>query len=224
MSRAAPKLLLVATFAYFLTGCAPSRYVKPLEKKQAAASFSFGGPLIKFSNAPIPIPFTTLGFGYGFTSTTTGYAHLHTTSALFGNLQTDLGASILLTKKNPLWGLSVSPALQMAYSIGNQTGLRIWPTCDLNAFLHLSQKPSYVYAGLNGWFELSSKKAHGLKQQRHLIPNIHAGYTVVKPKWQHQLELDYLGLGIPNTPGVVDYIGVSGKGALGIYYSLTRKF
>lgn len=218
------KFLYYLFFLCILCNCAPSRYVKPLEKKQSAASFSFGGPLIKFSGAPIPLPFSTLGYGYGLASNTTAYGNLHTTSLLFGNLQGDLGATLSLYKKENKFGITASPALQLAYNIRNKTGFRIWPSADLNAYFHLTQKPSYLYAGMNSWFELSNIRAHDEAQPRHVIPNLQLGYVIVKTKWQHQFECKYLGVGIPNLPGVVDYIGISGQGSLGIYYSLIRKF
>lgn len=218
------KSLYFLFIALFVYACAPSRYVKPLAKKQSAASFSFGGPLIKFSGAPIPIPFSTLGYGYGITNNITAYGNIHTTSALFGNSQLDLGATFSLYKKENRFGITASPAFQIAYSVRNLTGFRTWPSTDLNAYFHFRQKPSYLYAGFNSWFELSSVRAHDEPQPRHLIPNLQLGYTIVRSKWQHQFECKYLGLGIPIYPGVVDYIGLSGKGALGIYYSLIRKF
>lgn len=207
-----------------LWNCAPSRYVKPLAKNQSAASFSFGGPLIKFSGAPIPIPFSTLGYGYGITTQVTAYGNLHSTSLLFGNLQLDAGATVQLYKKENKFGLTASPVLQLAYNVRNKTGFRIWPSADVNTYFHFNQKPSYLYAGINSWFELSGLKAHNEIQQRRVLPNIQLGYVIVKTKWQHQFECKYLGIGIPNLPGVVDYIGISGKGSLGIYYSLIRKF
>lgn len=204
--------------------CAPSRFVKPLAKKQKAASFSFGGPLIKFGGAPIPIPFTTLAYGYGLTDKITGYASLHTTSLLFGNLQSDIGATIKLFEKENKFGISASPAIQVAYNIRNTTGFRIWPCADINTYFHFKEKPSYLYAGANSWFEFSKYKAHEQPQQRHIIPNLHLGYMIVKPKWHHQFEFSYLGIGIPNKPAVAEYIGISDKGSLGFYYSLIRKF
>ena len=218
------KFLYYLFFLCILYNCAPSRYVKPLEKKQRVAGFSFGGPLIKFSGAPIPLPFSTLGYGYGVSGNTTVYGNLHTTSLLFGNLQGDLGATLNLYKKENKFGLTTSPALQLAYNIRNKTGFRVWPSADLNAYFHLTQKPSYMYAGMNAWFEFSKVRAHDEPQPRHAIPNLQLGYVIVKTKWQHQFECKYLGIGIPNLPGVVDYIGISGKGSLGIYYSLIRKF
>ena len=218
------KILYPILLVLLLQCCAPSRYVKPLTKKQSAVSFSFGGPLIKFSGAPIPIPFTTLGYGYGITDNVTAYGNLHTTSALFGNAQADLGTTFSIYKKENAFGITASPALQLAYNVRNATGFRVWPSADINAYFHLTKKPSYLYAGVNSWFEFSKVKAHDQPQQKHVLPNLQIGYVVVKTKWQHQFEFKYLGIGIPNLPGVVDYIGVSGKGSLGIYYSLVRKF
>lgn len=218
------KLLFIIFFVYFFQNCAPSRFVKPLAKKQHAASFSLGGPLIKFGDAPIPIPFSTIAYGYGINDKVTGYGSIHTTSLLFGNLQSDIGTTFKLFEKENKFGFSASPALQIAYNITNKTGFRIWPSADVNTYFHINQKPSYLYAGVNAWFEFSKYKAHEQPQQKHAIPNLHLGYMIVKPKWQHQFELSYLGIGIANLPGVVDYIGISGKGALGFHYSLIRKF
>ncbi|MCW3077273.1 MAG: hypothetical protein JWO32_1882 [Bacteroidetes bacterium] len=218
------RFICIFLFLIFICFCSPTQLVKPLQKGQRAAAITYGGPLIKFAGAPIPIPFTTLGFSYGLTSKITGYASLHTTSLIFGNLQTTVGGLFSLYEQENKFGLTVSPAIQTAYNIRNKTGFRIWPTLDLNAYYHPLQKPSFVYIGANSWFELSSLRAHNEPQANHIIPNIHAGYMLVKTKWQHQFEIKYLGLGIPNLPGVVDYIGISHKGALGIYYSLIRKF
>lgn len=218
------KLLKCLVLLLLMYGCAPSRYVKPLAKNQQALSFSFGGPLIKFSGAPIPIPFSTIGYAKGLTDNLTIYGNLHSTSALFGNSQLDLGTSFHIYKKENKYGISASPALQLAYSVRNRSGFRLWPSLDLNGYFHLKEKPSYLYAGINSWFEFSSTRAHEQAQQKHAIPNAHLGFTRVRTKWQHQFELKYLGIGIPNLPGVVDYVGVSHKGSFGIYYSVTRKF
>jgi hypothetical protein len=218
------KLACSIAFLILLSCCAPSRYVKPLAKNQKAIAFSFGGPLINFSGAPIPIPFSTLGYGHGLTDNVTVYGNLHTTSLLFGNAQADLGTTLHLYKKENRYGISASPGIQLAYNLRNQTGFRIWPSADINAYLHIAQKPSYLYAGANSWVELSRLKAHKETHTRHLIPNMQLGYCLVKTKWLHQFEFKYLGIGIPNLPGVVDYIGISGQGSLGIYYSVIRKF
>ncbi len=207
---------------FFLNSCAPSRFVKPLAKNEKVISASFGGPMIVFVVAPIPIPFTTIGYAQGITSKVTAFGNLHGTSGLFGNLQTDIGSTIQIYKKEEVFGFSVSPILQTAYNLRNKTGLRFWPSCDLNFYHHLKQKSSYFYSGINCWLELATKKAFGEKLNQHLIPNMQIGFVCFYKKWRHQFQLSYFGIGIANQPGVVGYIGVSGKGALGFHYAIIR--
>jgi hypothetical protein len=206
----------------FFQNCAPSRYVKPLEKKSHAVSVSFGGPVIAFAGAYVPIPFTTAGYAHGISSRVTGYAHLHTTSLLFGNFQSDVGATIGLLPAEKKIGVSVSPALQQAFSLRHKTGFRIWPSADLNLY-YTTKGASFFYTGVNTWLELQTKRAHDEKRPRSMVPNIHTGYTFAGTKWQHQVEVKYLGAGIPVYPGIVDYKGIGGKGSFGLYYSVIKK-
>jgi hypothetical protein len=215
---------IIAFVALLLIKCAPARYVKPLKKNEQVVSLTFGGPVIQFAGAPIPIPFTTLGYAYGLNDKITTYAHLHTTSLLFGNVQLDAGATIGLYEKEKKYGFSVSPALQIATSLNAKKSFRIWPSSDFNFYYHPKQKESYLYSGLNTWFELSSKKAHQEAQNTHVIPNIHAGYVIIKNKWNHQFQLSYLGIGISNLPNVASYVGIAQKGSFGFHYALIRKF
>lgn len=218
------RIIWLLFLSFFLCFCSPTQLVKPLKKSEQAVNFTFGGPLIKFAGAPIPIPFTTVGYQYGVSTKFTTNISLHTTSLIFGNLQTTLGGLVSLYEKENTFGFTASPALQTAYSIRNKTGFRLWPSLDLNAYFHIRKKPSFIYLGANTWFELSKYSAHNEPQTKHILPNIHSGYMLVKTKWQHQFEVKYLGIGMPNLPGVVDYIGLSHKGAFGLYYSLIRKF
>ncbi|HQQ93211.1 MAG TPA: hypothetical protein PLQ93_01545 [Bacteroidia bacterium] len=217
-------ILFSAFLAIVLLSCAPSRFVKPLAKGQRAVSASFGGPTILFSGAVIPMPFTTICYAQGLSNQSTAFASLHITSGLFGNIQSDLGATFRLFEREKVFGVSVSPALQLAYSIGNQTGLRVWPSLDANVYLHPFKTESYAYLGANSWFELSRYKAHGEVQQLHSLPSIQLGYVFVRKLWQHQVEAKYLGMGLPNLPNVVSYVGAGGKGSFGIYYTIIRLF
>jgi hypothetical protein len=222
--KTAAKPVIIATVFAILGSCAPARFVKPLQKEQDAVSFSFGGPLIIYSGAPIPLPFTTLAYGRGITDKITGFGSLHTTSLLFGNMQSDIGSTIALFERPSKGGVSVTPALQLAYSMSNQKSFRFWPTIDLNGWLHISGSPSYVYAGINSWIETTPKRAHNEVQPRRVVPALTGGYALVRTKWTHQFQVSYIGAGIPNLPGVVDYAGISGKGALGFHYAVSMVF
>lgn len=215
---------VILLLALFFSCCAPSRFVKPLPKDKQALALSFGGPAILFSGAPVPVPFTTLCYAKGLSNKISGFGALHLTSSLFGNLQGDAGAVFKLFERKSGLGMSCTPVLQAAWAVGQAKSFKIWPSVDINLYYQIPNKASYVYGGLNTWMELANYKAHGEPQNRHLIPNLQVGYLWAKSSWQHQFEFKYLGLGIPNLPGVVDYIGIGGKGSIGLYYQIIKLF
>jgi hypothetical protein len=216
-------------FAFICTtllfvACAPSRVVRPLEKGQKQVNAHLGGPLIGFAGTTIPIPFTSLTYAQGLRKNTTVYGSVHTTSLMFGVFQTDIGACQNLYYNDSLkLGFSASPALNLAFDKWEKN-FRCWPQLDVNAYWELKAKKSFVYAGVENWFELSSYKAHQQKQQTHVLINPQIGFTYCRTKWNYNTELKYLAPGKVNTPNIVDYKGIGGKGAIGFYLSVSRKF
>jgi hypothetical protein len=206
---------------FFISSCTPSRLVKPLKKGEQTLSGSFGGPLIKFSGAPIPLPFSTVSYAKGLTNKVSGFAGLHTTALLFGNFQTDLGACIDAYSKNKI-GISITPAIQAAVSYKDINSFRLWPSIDLNARYEFDK--GFLYLGTHNWLETSKMRVHETKQNKWILPTFHLGFTKTNTKWNHQFEAKWY---LPSTavyPGVVDYIGLNKKGAFGIFYCITRKF
>lgn len=204
--------------------CAPSRLVRPLDKGQKVVSASLGGPLIGFNNTVIPVPLTTLMYAQGITNKTSVFGSVHTTSMLFGVFQTDIGVCQRLYYNDSLRiGISANPALNLAFDKWEQH-FKCWPQLDLNMYWNIKPNKSFVYAGVENWFELSKYKAYGEIQQNHWLVNPQIGYSYVRKKWNYNLELKYLVPYINNTPNVVDYKGINGKGAIGVYINFTRKF
>ena len=94
--------------------CAPTRFVKPLAKKENAIAANLGGPLIHFGKAVTPIPFTSIMYGRGITNSTTVFGSVHTTALLFGNFQTDFGICQRLYKNDSLkFGITINPAINI---------------------------------------------------------------------------------------------------------------
>jgi hypothetical protein len=145
------KFLFIILLAYFFQNCAPSRFVKPLAKKQQAASFSFGGPIIKFAGAPIPIPFTTLAYGYGLTNKITGFGNnnyyqissgFNLTGVSEVGAGTNFSIALLRNKKVTGWG--------------DNTDNQAFGGNDLTGVKAISVGPSHSLAILNdntltGW-------------------------------------------------------------------------
>lgn len=204
--------------------CTPSRLVRPLEKGQKAINAHLGGPLIGFSGKTIPIPFTSVMYAQGLTNKTSVFGSIHTTSLLFGVFQTDIGACYQLYYHDRLrTGLSVTPALDMAFDKWEKK-FKCWPQLDINAYWDIKPKKSFLYLGVDNWFEMARYKAHDQLQKNHWLFNPQLGFTYVRKKWNYNIEAKYLVPNIKNTPNVVDYRGINGHGAIGIYLSFTRQF
>jgi hypothetical protein len=204
--------------------CSPSRFVKPLRKKESAANISFGGPLIKYGTSTIPIPFLTADYGYGIDSTLTGFASINVTSALFGNLQMELGATkqLLLQKK---YRPALSTTIQINPIFRNKDAFKIYPQIDLNLFWEYGKRKNYFYLGACNWFELSKKRTLNETQKNHWIFTPLLGHSFSGKKWNLNIEAKVIAPNLSNEKVVVDYqTPFKNRGAFGVYIGYTRKF
>jgi hypothetical protein len=217
------KNLLTGGVICLIWSCAPTRFVKPLDKNQQAVNVSLGGPVIEFGDLPIPMPFITATYGYGIDSSLTGFASLNVTSALYGNFQSELGVTKRLWKQNGrLPGVSVNPVANIIYR--NKSAAKFYPQIDVNAYWDHNRGRNFFYAGLSNWFELESKKAFEEKQQNRWLVTPMIGETFVRRKWNYNIEAKVIAPNISNE-GVVEYkTPLGNNGAFGIYFGITRKF
>jgi hypothetical protein len=217
------KKITVPLLICIFSSCAPTRFVKPLKAKQQAVSLSLGGPLIEYSSLAIPMPFVTAAYGYGIDSTLTAFGAVNITSALYGNIQVELGATKkLLKQKGKLPAISINPVINFIYR--NQRVSRLFPQLDVNAYWDYNRGRNFFYAGLSNWFEFKNEKAHGEEQTNHWIVSPVIGETFVRRKWNYTIEAKVLAPGISNR-SVAEYKTPFGShGAFGIYFGITRKF
>lgn len=169
------------------------------------------------------MPFLTATYGYGFTNSLTGFGSLNVTSALYGNLQLEIGATKKLTNQHKLIpGLSVNPVVNIIYR--NKHAAKIYPQIDVNAWWDYNNGKNFFYVGLNNWFEVSGKRAFGEKQENRWLLSPMIGQTFVRPKWNYTIEAKVIAPHISNA-SVVDYkTPFNNHGAFGIYFGVTRKF
>lgn len=220
--------VLFSTFAFLciltFSSCSPTRYVKPLDKNQHAATVSLGGPLIKYGTATIPVPFLTANYGYGIDSTLTGFASLNITSALFGNFQTELGVTKqILKQKNYFPAISITPVINIIYR--NKDAYKFYPQLAVNAFWEYGKRKNFFYIGLDNWFELSQKRAFDVTQPNNWILMPTAGHSFTGKKWNFNIEAKVIAPNLSNEKLVVNYVTpLKTYGAFGIYFGYTRKF
>ncbi len=218
------KLLYPLFIILAICSCAPTRFVKPLDKGQKAVNLSLGGPLIDYSDLTIPMPFLTATYGYGINNTLTGFGSLNITSALYGNLQLELGATKRLLKQNgSIPAISVNPVANIIYR--NKDAFKFYPQLDVNAYWDYNKGRNFFYVGLSNWFELESKRAFDEDQTHHWLLSPLIGETFVRRKWNYNIEAKVIAPNFSSAKGTVDYKTPFGNhGALGIYFGVTRKF
>lgn len=216
--------ITILLFIGSLYACAPTRFVKPLDKKQQAVNLSLGGPLIDYSSLIIPMPFLTATYGYGIDSTLTGFGSLNITSAVYGNLQMEIGATKrLLPQQGYFPAISINPVANIIYRNKDASGL--YPELDINAYWDHNKGRNFFYIGVSNWFELKQKRAFGEKQQNHWLITPMIGETFVRRKWNYTVEAKIITPHLINNRSPVEYKTPLGThGALGIYFSLSRKF
>lgn len=216
--------ILIVISSCFIFSCSPTRFVKPLDKKQHAANVSLGGPLIKYGKATVPIPFLTANYGYGIDSTLTGFGSVNITSALFGNLQLELGATKRLLKQNGYFpAISISPVANIIYR--NKDAHKFYPQLDINAYWDYNKRKNFFYIGVSNWFELQQKRAFDVTQPNHWIFTPLIGHSFTGKKWNFNIEAKVIAPNLSNQKLVVDYqTPFKTHGAFGIYLGYTRKF
>jgi hypothetical protein len=211
-------------FSCILFSCAPVRFVKPLAKKQQAATLSLGGPLIQYGAATIPIPFITANYGYGIDSSLTAFASVNITSALYGNFQAELGVTKQVWKqKKYIPAISLTPVINVIYK--NKDARKIYPQLAVNLFWEYGKHKNYVYAGMDNWFELSQKRKYDIKQPNQWMFMPLIGHSITRNKWNLNIEAKVIAPNLSNEKLVVNYVTpFKTKGAFGVYIGCTRKF
>ena len=207
-----------------LTSCAPQRFVKPLEKNEQAVNASFGGVLFDYNGTTIPMPFLTAAYGYGIDKTTTGFGAVNITSALFGNVQFELGLTKQLLKKQRLQpAISISPEANIIYR--NREARKVYPQLALNFFWEYGKHKDLVYISMDNWFELSRLKANDEKQQHHVFFMPAVGHSFQRKKHCLSTEMKIIAPNLSNEGLVIDYKTPLGThGGFAIFVGYTLKF
>lgn len=202
--------------------CNPTRNVVPLNKGEHKVDFTFGGPGIIQFDIPMPMPLSSFNYSYGLTDNYTLRASLHSTALLFGVFQTDLGYTSYLYKQvDKNWGITYSPTLNLMVNRWNGD-FRAYPQIDVNYYKRIKEK-HLVYGSISSWFALMNEKGHAEPQKQHLLPSMAIGYTKLNPKWQWGFEAKYIAPFNSTKDIVVTYISPGKQGALGLFFTLSRK-
>lgn len=217
--------VLALAYLFTFSACSTTRVVKPLKAKELMISADFGGPLIAFGGGTIPIPFTSIMGAYGIDSNLTVYGGLHPTAAAYGTLQMDLGAVYKLyqSPKQYLPCISTGVGTQLLLDVHEAT-FRAYPVVDVNFYWeYLKSRNNYVYVNWSSFFDFWGR-ANGQPNAKAYRTYFGLGHTFENAKMRYTVEAKYL-LPWEDSGGTpVEYRGINGKGGIGVYIGISRKF
>ncbi|HEY8399813.1 MAG TPA: hypothetical protein VIK89_01050, partial [Cytophagaceae bacterium] len=120
-------------------------------------------------------------------------------------------------------GVTIVPMVNLALDKWEKR-FKVWPEIDVNAFWHYRNNRNFIYTGVGNWFEFANTKAHRERQTVHWVFYPQVGHSFVRDKWNYNFEIKYIAPNKSNENLVVDYKGIGGRGTLGTYFSIIRKF
>lgn len=217
----------LASLLVLANACTSQRIVRPLEKGQSAVSAHLGGPLIGFAGTTIPIPFTSLSYAKGITDSLTVFGGTQLTNLAYQNLHLALGAAYGILKPNG-WipGVSLSATLNFLSDF-RQFNARLYPQLDANVYWNYGTD-HLMYVGTTNWVELNNTRAHNETQEKRLLSGIQFGNTFSTKKWMYTIDSKWLAPSRNTNDLTINYktysFGGEPKGAVGLYFGITRKF
>lgn len=186
-------------------------------------SVGLGGPLIQFKGLIIPVPFSQVDFSYGLTDRISVQAGLNTTSLLFGVAQLRLNGLVGLKNPNG-WLPGISFSFQQHLFLDRwQKAFSWYPEPGFHLFWHLPNHRHLLFAGGSGWMEIKTPKIN-FDDRPFFLPIIQAGYQNMGEKWAWSVESRWIAPNISHQNLVTSYVSPTQSGALGLYFSLSRKF
>lgn len=217
--------VLALAYICSLTACSTTRIVKPLKAKEVMIGADFGGPLIGFGGGTIPLPFTSVVGAYGVDSNLTVFGAAHLTAATYGNIQLELGGVYRVYQSKKQYIPSISGGLSTQLLLATTDGrFRIFPVADVNLYWqYLKSGNNYAYVNWSSLFDFFDE-ASGQANSNIYRPSFGIGHTFENAKMRYTIEGKYMLPGEANDRGPVQYRGVGGKGAFGVYIGISRKF
>lgn len=215
---------IILLLSALIGACAPSRFIKPLEKNEKAVSANIGGPTLNYG-FPVPLPLTAISYAKGIDTNFTVFGSLHLTSLLFGNFQIDAGATYLFHENKNCFIPSISGSLNgnLIWDI-EDSKFKFWPQIDLNGYWEFGKKKHFVYLGISNWFELTKLRSHEQESLSRWIYNPQLGTIIKSGKLQYQIEVKYLAPNFNNEYSFVSFYSINNKGSLGLYLSIYKTF
>ena len=215
--------LLLATVA----GCALSHGVRPVGKDKLALDASLGGPVADYMGGKKPLPLTMVGLTYGRSDQTNLHGGIYPSSlAMFGLVGGEFGVSHLILEPD-----GVQPAVMVDGTMIVLAGdlAKGPPVGAVVPYVQTSMMASWAY-GDRGHLIYTGPEfltlgvtvlGIGLKFLEATHPGWTIGHRLNAGQWGVGTELGWMAPQWDNSSGVVEYVGIAGRGAVTVNVGVT---
>ena len=216
-------ILLPAAFALVL-GCAAHTNLAPVGRGNIDANVSVGGPIVKAFGARIPVPYLTAGLDYGLGERMNIGGSFHLLSPAYQVIGVDFGAAFFpIAAEGARPTVGVQPRVMMLCSTKPdvESRFRLYP--GLSASTAWAVRSGLLYIGSDVTFRFSSLTYD--KEASSLILSPFVGYQWrIGHRTSLLTECKWHGANFSSDMVTVDYLPVSGHGALSTLFSIVRSF
>lgn len=207
-----------------LIGCAAHTNVQPMGKDNLSANFSVGGPIVKAFGTRIPVPYATAGVNYGLNNRFDLNGDLHLLSLPYKIFGLDFGPTwfpCLNSGKIPTIG--IQPRLLTLISLKSNVDerLKTYPIISNSAAWKINK--GIIYVGTDITIPLSSPDYDEDAANAIFSPFLGYRWSIGGHTYLFT-EIKWHGANVRTDQLAVEYLPISGHGAISTLFSIQRSF
>ena len=223
-----PRLTSVARLGFLLitlAGCALSHGVRPVGENKVAIDASLGGPVADYMGGKKPLPLTMVGLTYGLSDQTNLHGGIYPSSlAMFGLVGVEVGVSHLVLGPD-----GARPAIMIDGTVIGLGGNLAEgpPDGGFVPYVQTSMMASWAYGDRGHLIYTGPElltlgfKAFGINHFEATHPGWTIGHRLNAGRWGVGTELGWMAPQWDNSPAVVEYVGIAGRGAVTVNVGVT---
>ncbi len=218
------KTILLLLSSLLLFSCAAHTHLQPLGKGNVDANVSFGGPIIKALGTQIPVPYLTGGLEYGASESINLFTNLHMLPLAYKMAGLDAGFSWYPIEQNGLKPtIGIHPFLMCFASLKSdiEEKYRVYPVVSFSSAWQTGK--GQFFGGLDMAAPISDPDYDDDAES--LIFSPFVGYEWKLGRNTRLItEIKWNGSNIASENLAVDYLPISGYGAITTLFALERSF
>lgn len=219
-----PSPLQLTIILLLLVGCAAQTNFEPIGKGNVNGNVSLGGPIISAFGTRIPLPYLTVGANYGISDQINIHGNLHLFSMGYKIVGFDFGAAWFPFLNDGLKPtISIQPRLIVFASAKSDVSsrFRVYPVITNTAAWKIGKNT--LFTGFDLVVPFTKPDYDSEASSTIFSPFIGYGWKVGQ-RTRLTTELKWHGANIKSDQLAVEYVPISGYGAITTLFSIERSF